>query len=501
MNCKLCNWLKSFFGGSKDNQVITSQNNEPNATFAAQGNIIYLLNDPSTPDLIDTIAIPDPPKVHPPFKVLGFTGKSGKFGSEEWHSAQVHTVVCKTLEVMQRSFQQPVNKWPGTRVLAIHPRSGVDLNAYYDRRNLHFFYAQDPKTHNPVFSSLSVDVVAHELGHGLLDIIRPDLWSMQAIEAWSYHEAWADIIAMMGVMQSGTMLEKVLTENDNDFSKPSAVSRLAEEMGTAIYHYTKGEDGREPGALRNAINEFKYTNPEKLPTSAPDNKLANECHSFGRVFLGAYYEFMYKVFQKEIDRGKKPLEAAQHMRDYCARLIALSSALAPATPRFFRSVGNVMLSVERQLGCDYQEELEKTLIRRKIIPRKKGMTSLSHMSMADFDLTDDDHVETIDGGTAVRRRKQRSLKLCDHFRMKKQDPNPLYEIEIDVPDESYLEFDQRGMVVATDQASEKEILNAARSCIDLIYRQNLYMEGLPAEGNFDKQFSIVDGKLVRNFFI
>ena len=501
MNCKLCNWFWSLFSDSTGNEVTSDQNDEQKINLRAKGELLYLLNDPSTPKLVDKIAIPNPPKIHPPFKVKGFSGKAGKFGSNQWHSAQVHTVICKTLEVMQRAFRKPVTRWPGTRVLHINPKSGVDLNAYYDRRSLQFFYAQDPKTRKSVHSSLSVDVVAHELGHALLDSIRPDLWSMQAIEAWSYHEAWADIIAMMGVMQSNTLLKKALAETNNDFAKGSAITRLAEEMGTAIYHHTKGKDGRKPGALRHANNDFKYTRPERLPRRAPHNKLANECHSFGRVFLGAYYEFMWKVFKKEIEKGQRPLEAAQHMRDYCARLIALASALAPATPRFFRSVANVMLSVERQLGGNYQVELRKTFWRRKIVPKQKRMTALSHLSLADIDLTDGDQVETLDGGTAVRRCKKRSLKLCDHFSMRAQDANPLYEVEIEVPDESYLEFDRRGMMVDSDQTSEKEVLEAARNCVQMIHDQEMYMEGPPKEDDYDKQFSIVDGKLVRNFFI
>ncbi len=123
------------------------------------------------------------------------------------------------------------------------------------------------------------------------------------------------------------------------------------------------------------------------------------------------------------------------------------------------------------------------------------------MSMSDFDFTDDDHIETVGEGTVVRRCGSRSLRLCDHFGARAQGDNPLYEVEIEVPDESYLEFDSKGMMIAHDQSNEMEIIYAARNCINLIHSENMYMDGEQKEGDFDKQFSIVDGKLVRNYFI
>ena len=40
-------------------------------------------------------------------------------------------------------------------------------------------------------------MVAHEIGHGLLDAIRPDLWSAAFLEVGAFHESFGDCIAIL----------------------------------------------------------------------------------------------------------------------------------------------------------------------------------------------------------------------------------------------------------------------------------------------------------------
>ena len=117
--------------------------------------------------------------------------------------------------------------------------------------------------------------MAHELGHAILDAMRPDFWSVQALEIWSFHEAFADITAILSLMQHDEILDRALYETKGDLSKPNVISRLAEEMGDIIYEITRGRGGMKPGALRNATNKFRYIHPSKLPKNAPNNKLGS----------------------------------------------------------------------------------------------------------------------------------------------------------------------------------------------------------------------------------
>ena len=64
------------------------------------------------------------------------------------------------------------------------------------------------------FSGASTDVVAHEIGHGLLDAIRPDLWDAAFLEAGAFHEAFGDCIAILTALHDRETRVKLLACDD-----------------------------------------------------------------------------------------------------------------------------------------------------------------------------------------------------------------------------------------------------------------------------------------------
>ena len=68
-------------------------------------------------------------------------------------------------------------KWQGNRSkLDLKQDAGDDLNAFYNRASFSFFHKAVAGT--TYFAGESTDVVAHEVGHGLLDSVRPDFFSV-----------------------------------------------------------------------------------------------------------------------------------------------------------------------------------------------------------------------------------------------------------------------------------------------------------------------------------
>lgn len=493
------NFLKSFFSDSTTTtKKVTMSSDVPKKTTSmSDSNNVnsYLLNDPSTPDLVEKKLLPTKPKTCPSFRVVGFNGAQTEMWTKEWRAAQAYSTFIYTMNTMQPAFNSPIGRWPGTSSLIVMPEAGSDLNAYYDRRSLRFFAGNDPVSRKKVFTSESTDIVAHELGHALLDAARPDLWNMQALEVWSFHEAWSDMVAILTAMKHDKILAKILEETDGNLMIPNVVSRLAEEMGTTIYNYTKGKGGRKPGSLRDAVNSFVYSQPEKLPRHTSDDKLAAECHSFGRVFLGAYYEVMAKMFQIEFSEVKDKMEALRRTRSAASKLLARSAQLAPATPRFYDSVARTMLGLDKRMGGKYQEALSSVFSNRKILIRN-NVKLLSKVNFEDLKLKEEDVVSTNNGLTAVRIQSTKNLRLSDHFGIKAQADNPLYNCEIEVPNESYMEFDEKGNLINSIATSEKVAINSARECIKYLHDNHL----VDVDGkDINKQFAIKDGKLVRNY--
>ena len=110
-----------------------------------------VLNDPHTPELIIDTIIPDKPRPCPNFHVLGYTGANSEIGTDNWRSAQVYCTIVNTLHTMLSAFKEPVKKWSSTSNLIVNSRAGEDLNAYYDRSGLKFFYLTDPKTKHQIY--------------------------------------------------------------------------------------------------------------------------------------------------------------------------------------------------------------------------------------------------------------------------------------------------------------------------------------------------------------
>ncbi|HMA17943.1 MAG TPA: hypothetical protein VKS03_05855, partial [Thermoanaerobaculia bacterium] len=101
-------------------------------------------------------------------------------------------------------------RWIPGNVLKAIPIDGEDLNAFYDRRALHFFRDVDVKSGAIVQSGDSPDIVTHEQGHAVLDSIRPDLWDAPHFEVAAFHEAFGDIAAILVALEERELALAVL---------------------------------------------------------------------------------------------------------------------------------------------------------------------------------------------------------------------------------------------------------------------------------------------------
>lgn len=489
------NLLKFFFGNNnrvEDNGISSNVD-----MSAAQNNLFYLFNDPSTPELSEDIPIPVKPANVPNFVVQGFTNRGGDVGNDTWRAAQVYTTIIRSFSYFQTIAKTPIKKWAAVGQLNVLPKAGNDLNAYYDRRALKFFYAADPVTKKTMYTADAVDIVSHELGHAILDCVRPDLWNTQSLEVWAFHEAFGDMIALLTVMNSSKMVAKALAETNNDLSKRSCISKLAEQFGNTLYRHTKGCDGRMNDALRDAVNNFKYTKPELLPDNAPDNKLASECHSFSRVFSGAFYEIFTAIYAAKFSSSKNTTASVSFARDYVGNLIGKAIYLAPATTRFYDAVARSMLIVDQQMGGVYQDLIKNVFNNRKILINQKAKSNITALAFGDFNTNSNDQVESANGNKYIRKYRNKTIRLADHVGITAQSNNPLYHLDIEVPYESLYEFDNKGFMASSISGTEKDAIKSAIACLDWLHKKDF----VDFERKHNKMFSAVDGKLFRNHVI
>ncbi len=225
------------------------------------------------------------------------------------------------------------------RKLPIGLDEGEDLNAYYDRNGLHFFHANVGGM--VIYSGESPDVCAHELGHAVLDALRPQLWDASFIEAGAFHESFGDVSSLLAGLQLPSIREALLAETSGRLYRTSRLSRVAEQLGWAIRQIRP--DAVDPDCLRNAVNSFFYQSPSTLPPTGPAASLSSEPHSFSRVFTGAFLDALAGMFAKRRDRDSKGL--LQASLDAGALLVD-AVRTSPLVPSYFSQIAAHMVEAD-----------------------------------------------------------------------------------------------------------------------------------------------------------
>jgi hypothetical protein len=240
---------------------------------------------------------------------------------------------------------------------------GEDFNAFYSRFEGGLVFFRGTVRNRTVFSGESPDVVCHELGHALLDALKPQLFDAASTEVAAFHEAFGDMSSILCALQLPSMRQKVLSETQGRLNVTSRLSRLAEQLGWAIRQLSP--TAVDPDCLRNAANRFFYRPPAQLPPRAPASQLSAEVHSFSRVFTGAFLDALAGML--------RILGPANE-----ANLLAVSQALgqllvdgvhtAPITSTYYSQVAAAMIQADqaRHQGR-YRTALSSAFIQRGIL--------------------------------------------------------------------------------------------------------------------------------------
>jgi hypothetical protein len=237
--------------------------------------------------------------------------------------------------------------------LRVFPKAGNNMNAFYSRseRALKFFFFNkpgDPPTAPLIFTCRSLDIVAHEAGHAILDGLKPG-WlglSSNPPQTGALHESFGDLTAIFLTLSQFDQVEAVIAQTKADLHDKSFLSDLAEQFGLAL--------GR-PSGLRNADNDLTLS------------QVGTEVHSLSQVFTGPVYDILADIFGFEKrtsikDDARTLYETAQ----YVCGLVLRAIIAAPATGATFADVANRMLNITLADGKPAQY---RTFIRNRFTVR------------------------------------------------------------------------------------------------------------------------------------
>lgn len=262
--------------------------------------------------------------------------------------------------------------------LMLHPRAGVTANAYYSRsqRAVKFFYFTPSRATYPVFTCRSLDIVSHEMGHAILDGLKPGwLGSMgNPPQTGGLHESFGDLTALFLALSQMDQVEAAVTLTKGRLHEKNFLAALAEQFGAVL--------GR-PMGLRNADNDLKLS------------EVSNEVHSLSQVFTGAIYDILADIYTFEYRRKASQYGPARVLMEVAERLhkLVLEAIIAaPAAGATYTDVVNKMLQISKKQN---DPTIYRSIIRSRFTLREIVISpvSLKAQLTGAFDYSDPDYLE------------------------------------------------------------------------------------------------------------
>jgi hypothetical protein len=313
----------------------------------------FYYNDPSYPNLIGTVESPKPDGLC--LSIANAIPGDHALDSTQGLACNTWAVLCHGINMFNKMFG--LGKWAAVNCMTVLPAAGVQANAYYDRTNFKFFYFD--RNGQRVYTALSADIVLHELGHGLLDAIRPDFFSSASMEVWAFHESFGDVTSILGALHWDAVVDKLLSDTKGDLRQPNIVANVAEQFGMAL--------GMVCG-LREAFNNFKYQNPTSLPKSpSGPNMIFNEPHSFSKIMTGIVYEILCCVYEKNGSTRDGLMKA----RDYVKEVFYRTCTKVPNSANFYECFCEGLLQEDSKQPVSYKDILLKVFQDRAVMRMSK----------------------------------------------------------------------------------------------------------------------------------
>jgi hypothetical protein len=264
--------------------------------------------DPSSGCVYDPIDLNDP-------SLLAQDGLSPSTGNPQFHQQMVYAVGMKTIA----NFEQVLGRkmmWAERRRdnaggwvrelrdryvhrLRIYPHALRDQNAYYSpaKAALLFGYfnapATDPRDELPgglVFTSLSHDIIAHEMTHAVLDGMHRRLLDFSNTDMVAFHEAFADIIAIFQHFTLPGLLLDQIQRTRGNLKYDSLLVRLASQFARST---------GQGDALRNALGRVDRDGKREAPDPSALGRTF-EPHARGAILVAAVFDAFVRMYENRV---------------------------------------------------------------------------------------------------------------------------------------------------------------------------------------------------------
>lgn len=274
-----------MLGRAARNRITIDVANEPLAPGPVGSRLEVVDYDASNRLVYPAVDLNDP-------AVLMASGLDPTEAEPRFHQQMVYAVGSRVIENFERALGR---RWAfrGDRPLRIYPHAFDGRNAFYHSKLkalLFGYFRADPADPGPnipgqtIYTCLSHDIVAHEMGHAMVDRMRQHYLEPSNPDTLAFHEGFADIIAILQHFSFSGLLRETVAKQRADLRTAGPMLELASEFGYAT--------GRR-SALRSALD----------PKAEPDAQLystTTEPHGRGSVLVRAVFDAFFSTYQARI---------------------------------------------------------------------------------------------------------------------------------------------------------------------------------------------------------
>jgi hypothetical protein len=222
-------------------------------------------------------------------------------------------------------------------------------NAYYDpiSNKLVLGSVFNLSTQEVINASNDTDVIIHELGHKLLDDLRPGYIDNRFhFESGAVHEAFGDIMAFLSAA-SDPNIQKYIQDNKIDLTKTNILSQIAEYFGKTIYtniKQTKELLNNNPYMLPDELSKIKDEKPIRDISKSFEykkysdlKKEEKEVHLQSKSLSNAFYKAFINFYNDNKDKYSLN-EVADRFYNIFIKGTKISNPATTTIPEFMKSV-------------------------------------------------------------------------------------------------------------------------------------------------------------------
>jgi hypothetical protein len=236
-------------------------------------------------------------------------------GNAQFHQQFVYTVMMQTIENFEKALGRKIiwrHRLRRTRKglkdeyvqqLRIYPHAMREANAFYtpEKMALVFGYFEAGSKiqgsnfpGGAVFTCLSPDIIAHETTHAILDSILPRYLENTNPDVPAFHEAFADIVALLQRFSNPKLVEHQLQKTRGRLDEFSLLGELATQFGQAL------ETGR--GALRSAIGHYdkKTGKWKQIEPDPAAYQTLYDAHDRGAILVATVFDAFMRLYNFKI---------------------------------------------------------------------------------------------------------------------------------------------------------------------------------------------------------